>query len=51
MMNNILVDKELLEKAARTLYLLGKYSNNGIDTKIDALMVSNELSKIINHNK
>lgn len=46
--NKLLVDIELLERTVAVLTLLGKYSNNGIDTKIDAIELAEKLNYILN---
>lgn len=46
-MNQILLSRELVQEAERLLFLLGKYSNNGIDTKIAALHLSDKLNQIL----
>lgn len=46
-MSKILVDKQLLHDAAKLLFLLGKYRNNGIDTKIFALQLAETIDIVI----
>lgn len=46
-MNQILLNREIVQEAKRLLFLLGKYSNHGIDTKIAALHLSEILTQIL----
>jgi len=49
--NKLCVDADLIKKTVTVLTLLGKYSNNGIDIRIDALTIADELTNIVNNSK
>lgn len=46
-MCKILIEKQLLQEAAKLLFLLGKYQNNGIDTRLSAQYMSDNINAII----
>lgn len=50
-MKTVIVERKMLADVAAVLHLLGKYRNNGIDTKISALDLSEAIQEILKNSE